>query len=58
MRSAAPRDATKESVLLFLSVPLNCGSKRSYDLPYPIPGFYQEYGRRVDSCPLRIIKML
>ncbi len=58
MRNATPRDATRESVLLFLSVPLNCGSNRPYDLPYLIPGFGQEYGTCVDSCPLRVIKML
>jgi ferredoxin len=29
-----------------------------YVLPYPIPGFCQECGTCVDSCPVKAIKML
>jgi ferredoxin len=32
--------------------------ERPYDVPYPIPGFCQECGTCVDSCPEKAIKML
>ena len=30
----------------------------SHDLPYVVPGFCQECGRCVESCPLKAIRML
>ena len=36
MQNVTPRDATKESVLLFLNVPLSSGSKKNRTI-YPIP---------------------
>ncbi|MGQ9509757.1 MAG: 4Fe-4S binding protein [Thermodesulfobacteriota bacterium] len=30
----------------------------AYDSPYPVPGFCQECGKCVESCPLEAIRML
>ncbi len=32
--------------------------EEAYDLPYPIPGFCEECGTCVESCPLKAIRML
>jgi len=40
MGSATPRDATKESVLLYLNVPLSSGSKKKHTIcPIPFRAF-------------------
>lgn len=54
-----PEKCGKGACAAVLECPLNLWKQEEpYDLPYVIPGFCQDCGVCVESCPLTAIKML
>ena len=54
-----PKKCVKGVCAAVLECPVKLWKQEEpYDLPYPIPGFCQECGTCVDSCPPKAIRML
>jgi translation initiation factor RLI1 len=54
-----PKKCGKGVCAAVLECPINLWKQEEpYDLPYVIPGFCQDCGICVESCPLKAIKML
>jgi Pyruvate/2-oxoacid:ferredoxin oxidoreductase delta subunit len=54
-----PKKCGKGACAALLECPINlCRQEEPYDLPYVIPGFSQDCGLSVESCPLKAIRML